>query len=292
MSKAQDIIKRFTTVQTLPHVAVRLNKLLSDDNSSMMDFEEIINLDPSLVLRLLRVVNSAHFGMRDKVSNISRAVMIVGMKNLRNLVVGTAMKDIFSAGSEEDVFSRSQLWIHSVAVSICAKMISEKIFGKIGEDVYLCGLLHDIGLIVEDQVVHKKLVQVCETYTPDAGSITDHEKKIIGTDHCMIGNLLAQEWKLPPHVQDGIKNHHKLTNGTSPSSEAGIIQMADFLVSELNYPAIKGMKAQLSPDLADYLQQNNDEFQLLINEFPEEMSRAEGLFDSADEPDEDESEDE
>ncbi len=283
MSKAKDIINRFTTVQTLPHVAIRLNKLLSDDNSSMMDFEEIINMDPSLIIRLLRVVNSAYYGMSDKVSNISRAVMIVGMKNLRNLVIGTAMKDIFSAGSEEDVFSRSQLWLHSVAVSICAKMISERIFGKIGEDVYLCGLLHDIGLIVEDQIVHKLIVQVCETYNPDAGSITDHEKKVIGTDHCQIGYILAQEWKLPPNIQNGIKKHHTLKNEIPPSSEAGIIQMADFLVSELDYPAIKGMKAQLSPDLAGYLHQNNDEFQLLINEFPEEMSRAEGLFDSADE---------
>lgn len=280
MPTTREILRKFENLQTLPHVAIRLNKLLSDDSSSMQDFEEIINMDPSLVLRLLRVVNSAYYGMAQKVDNISRAVMIVGMKNLRNMVVASALKDIFTKDADEDIISRPQLWLHSVAVSICSKMISERIFGRIGEDVFLCGLVHDIGFIIEDQVVHDLILEVCKTYTPDAGPITKYEREVIGTDHCELGYVMAREWKLPQHVLDGIKYHHDVNKEISPSSEPGIIQMADFLVSELNYPAFKNISATLSPDLSDYIDQNSDEFEVLISDLPDEISKAEELFSS------------
>ena len=106
----------------------------------------------------------------------------------------------------------------------------------------------------------------------------DAAEEIIGTDHCDLGYVMAREWKLPTHVQNGIKYHHDINKETSPSSEAGIIQLTDFLVSELNYPAFKNINATLSPDLADYIHQNNDEFKVLIQDLPDEISKAEKLF--------------
>lgn len=278
MPEAQEMLKKFKDMKTLPHVAVRLVKLISDEKSTIEEFEKIIKMDPTLVLRLLRVVNSSYYGLRQKVDSISRAVVFVGMKDLRNMVVTTALQGAFKKGTHDDIFSRSQLWLHCAAVSICCKMISERIFSQVGEDPYLCGILHDIGMIVEDQAARDLFLQSCKAYTPGTKPITEYERDIIGTDHCKLGYLLACEWKLPVEVQDGIRYHHDLQKKISPSSTCGIVQISEYIVSKLNYTEIPGMNAMLSPDLAAHFRDNIDEYKTLTKDFPDEMSKAKELY--------------
>ena len=101
MATARALLRKFNNVTTLPHIEIRLSKLISDENSTMREFEEVIRLDPTLVLRLLRLVNSSYYGLRQKINSISRAVVFVGMKNLRNMVVTEALKGIMKNGSKK-----------------------------------------------------------------------------------------------------------------------------------------------------------------------------------------------
>ncbi|MBW2575326.1 MAG: HDOD domain-containing protein [Deltaproteobacteria bacterium] len=278
MPAAQALLDKFNTIKTLPHVAIRLTKLISDENSTMQDFEKMIKMDPTLVLRLLRVVNSSYYALRQKVDSISRAVVIIGMNNLRNMIVTETLKDIFKESQEQDAFSRNRLWLHCAAVSICSQMISERIFGQNGENAFLCGILHDIGMIVEDQTAHDLFNHACKAYAQDSGTIIDHEKEIIGTDHCEVGYLLAKDWKLPLEVQEGIKQHHKALKEVSPSSITGIIQISEYIVSKLNYTAIPGMNTMLSSPLATHIRENVGEYKALVKDLPDEMSKASDLY--------------
>ena len=190
MTSATALLKRFKNTKTLPHVAIRLTHLMADENSSAQAFEGIIKMDPTLVLRLLRMVNSPYYGVQQKIESIARAVVFIGMKNLRNIVVTEALRDIFKEGAAQEIFSRRQLWLHCAAMGVCCQMIAERIFGDNGENAFLCGILHDIGLIVQDQVVHDQLIQVCEVYEPGVKSITEYEEEIIGVDHSTIGQFI------------------------------------------------------------------------------------------------------
>ncbi len=277
MPTAQALLKKFGDMKTLPHVAIRLTKLLSNENTTMQEFERLIKMDPTLVLRLLRVVNSPYYGVREKIDSISRAVVFVGMKSLRNMIVTTALKEVFQKSPHEDIFSRVHLWLHCATVSICSQMISERIFRQAGDDAYLCGILHDIGMIVEDRVAQDLFLETCKAYTPDTKPFTEYEREVIGADHCEIGYLLGCEWKLSVEVREGIKNHQN-EEGISPSSIAGIIQIADYFVTKLNYTAIPGMKAMLSPDLATHVRDNIEEYKALVKDLPEEMSKAKELY--------------
>lgn len=283
MSTAQALLKKFGEMKTVPHVAIRLTKLLSDESSTMQEFERLIKMDPTLVLRLLRVVNSPYYGVREKIDSIARAVVFVGMKSLRNMIVTTALKEVFQKSPHEDIFSRAHLWLHCATVSICSQMISERIFRQAGDDAYLCGILHDIGMIVEDQVAQDLFLETCKTYAPDTKPFTEYEREVIGADHCEIGYLLACEWKLPVEVREGIKNHHNTQDEISPSSIAGIVQIADYFVSKLNYTAIPGMKGMLSPDLATHVRDNIEEYKALVKDLPEEMSKAKELYEPQEE---------
>jgi putative nucleotidyltransferase with HDIG domain len=278
MPTAKVLLNKFTTAKTLPHIAIKLTKLISDENSTMKDFEKIIKMDPTLVLRILRGANSPYYGLRQKVNSISRAVVIIGINNLRNMIVTEGLRDIFKGDNSKNAFSRNRLWLHCVAVSICSQMIMERIFGLNGEDAFLCGILHDIGMIVEDQTAPDLFYRVCNTYDENSKPITDYEKEIVGTDHCEIGHLLAKDWQLPVDVQEGIQHHHKTMDHVSPSSLTGVIQLAEYIASQLDYTAIPGMKAKLSLPLAEHIRNNVKEYKALVRDLPNEMSKAKDLY--------------
>ncbi|MCK5340163.1 MAG: HDOD domain-containing protein, partial [Desulfobulbaceae bacterium] len=153
MQPAQKLLNKFSDQKTLPHVAIKVNQLIKNVNSTMKDFEEIIQLDPILVTRLLRLVNSPFYGLSERVESISKAVVYVGMQNLRNLVAVEALKDLFIDKTDAaEGFSRKNLWLHSATVAILAQMIALRIFGIKSDEYFLAGIVHDIGIIVEDQV--------------------------------------------------------------------------------------------------------------------------------------------
>jgi putative nucleotidyltransferase with HDIG domain len=283
MPTAKGLLDKFTTAKTLPHIAIKLTKLISDENSTMQDFEKMIKMDPTLVLRILRGANSPYYGLRQKVNSISRAVVVIGINNLRNMIVTEGLKEIFKDKNSKNAFSRSRLWLHCAAVSICSQMIMERIFGLNGEDAFLCGILHDIGMIVEDQAAPDLFSRVCNTYDENSRPITDYEKEIVGTDHCEIGHLLAKDWQLPIEIQEGIQRHHKMLDHVSPSSLTGVIQLAEFIVSQLDYTAIPGMKAKLSLPLATHIRDNVKEYKALVRDLPNEMSKAKDLYTSHEE---------
>jgi HD-like signal output (HDOD) protein len=277
MSSAQKLIKKYTAIKTLPHVVTRLSRLIHNDNATMKDFEDVIKMDPTLVVRLLRLVNSPCYGLRQHVDSISRAVAYIGMKNLQNMAVTDALKSLFKRESTSTIFSRKKLWLHCAAVSICSKMLAERIFAINGDNAYLCGILHDFGLIVEEQVAESAFLQACAACGP-AESLPEYERQFLDTDHCEIGYLLTVDWDMPVAIQEAIRDHHTLSDERDPASLAGILQIAEYITGQFDYAAIPGSRPQLAPALISHLQENADEYKVLIDDFPEEINKAMEIY--------------
>ncbi len=277
MSQAKKFVRKFKDIKTLPHVVTNLSRLIADEDSTMKDFEEVIKMDPILVVRLLRLVNSPFYGLSQRVDSIGRAVAYLGMKNLHNLAVTDALKNIFQEQGQSQAFARKQLWLHCAAVSICAKMIAERIFGSNGDDAYLCGILHDFGLIVESQIDPKNFIAVCEA-CGDGRSIIIHEQEHMGTDHCEIGHLLTLDWEMPGSIQEAIRNHHLEEGSYEPDSLTGIIQIAEYITGQLGYTALTDVVPELPEHLVSHMQVNMDEYKVLIEDLPEEMRNAQDLY--------------
>jgi putative nucleotidyltransferase with HDIG domain len=278
MPTAAQLLQEFTDTKTLPHVALRLSKLLSQEGSRIQEFDALIKMDPVLVTRLLRMVNSPYYGLSEKITSISRAIVFIGMKNLRNLVVLDGLKDLIPEDTQNGVFSRKQLWLHCVAVSVCSQMIAERIFGQRGEDAFLCGILHDVGMIVEDQTAPDLFMKTCTAVGETAKGLPQVEKEMIGTDHCEIGALLAKEWKMPEEIKEGIRRHHGVDESVAPSTMTGILQLAEFMAGKLGHPALKGIQGKVSASLAEHVRENLPEYQLLAKEIPSRMAMARSLY--------------
>lgn len=278
MSVAGDLIEQFSDVHPLPHVVTTVTRLIADNESTMKDFEDVIKMDPILVSRLLRLVNSPYYGVTQTINSISRAVAFLGMKNLHNLVVTDALKNIFNAPqADETTFSKIQLWLHSAAVSISAKMVAERIFGINGDDAFLCGILHDFGLLVEDQICHDKLGNIFPNCR-DTAQLLVMERESMGTDHCEIGYQLTLDWKMPSIIQTAIRDHHLVSEEIEPQSITGIIQISEFLSSKLGHQTLQNVATVVSPPILNHIEENIDEYTVLIEDIPEEMNKAEAIY--------------
>ena len=279
MATAEQLVRKFSDTKTLPHVALKVSQLVNDDNSTMKDFEETIQLDPILVTRLLRLVNSPFFGLAKKVEAIDKAVVFVGMKNLRNLVAVEAIRDLFTDDDPRQGFSRSNLWLHSATIATLADMIGKRIFGDSREDLFLAGIVHDIGMIVEDQVAGDLLRKACQLYQPGSKPLVDCEREIIGADHCSVGGLMAKEWHMPDDILQAIRFHHDQKKPLKVGSVASIIQLAEYIAGKMKFSAIYGKADPLPPNLVKHVKGMMANYKLIVRDLPGEMAKAKDLYD-------------
>lgn len=279
MSAADQLIEKFKKIRTLPHIVTRLVELVNDEDSTLQDFEEVIRLDPALVARLLTLVNSSYFGLTRKVDSISRAVALLGMKNLHNIAVTDAIQGMLRSNTGSTEFSPQQLWLHSAASGICCKMIAERIFTINGDDAYLCGILHDIGLIVEMEGDPELFLRLIDQLTPEGLSITEVEQQLFNTDHGEIGYILSKEWRIPDTIAEAIRDHHQKNGQIDPKSPTGILQMSEYIIQQLNFPAIKqGLPLSLPSPLAAHIQANVEEYKVLAEDLPEEIEKTQKMY--------------
>lgn len=277
MSTAKEFLDKFSDIHPLPSVVMTVNKLINDSESTMKDFEDVIKMDQVLVTRLLRLVNSPFYGLTQTVDSISRAVAFLGMKNLHNLVVIDALQTIFVAPQQTTGFSKKKLWHHSAAVSICSKMVAERIFGVNGDDALLCGILHDFGLLIEEQIQPDKFEKICASCRSTA-SLAVLEQETFNTDHCELGYLMTLEWNMSEGVQEAIRDHHQISDEMKPDTLAGIIQISEYITGQISQTTLPDIKVDISPPLLEHLQQNMDEYKVLIEDLPEEMEKANAIY--------------
>jgi HD-like signal output (HDOD) protein len=277
MTTARTLLDQFADVQPLPHVISTVTALINDPESTMKDFEEVIMMDPALVKRLLTLVNSPYYGLAQTVDSISRAVAFLGMKNLNNLIIADALKKMFADDGGGTGFDRKKLWIHSAAVSICSKMVAERIFGVNGDDAFLCGILHDFGLLVEQQLEPQSFA-VLRSEAPNTDILLADERASFGTDHAEIGYEMTLDWKMSSNVQMAIRDHHLLSDDIEPESLTGIIQLSEYIASQLDHPMLEDVETVISDPLMAHLEENIDEYNVLLEDLPEEMNRAQAIY--------------
>ncbi len=278
MSEAKNIIQGFSEFKSIPHISLKLTRLLSGNTCTIKELEEIISYDPTLVMRLLRIVNSAFYGLTNKVESISDAVIFLGLETLRNVVVTDALKNIFVNSQDNSYFSPESLFLHSSVVAICSQMISERIHGKKGDIAFLTGIIHDTGMILEYQTKEEEFLQACKTYQEDQQDFQKLEKKLLGTDHAETGYFLAKEWQLPEGVLEPIKNHHSFSDNLLPDSATGVLVLAEYMTARMSYTEMDNMEVELPPSLTQHVGDNIHEYKELAQALPEAVIQAKELY--------------
>ena len=197
-----------SSISSIGSVVARIIAVINDPEATAKELVEIILTDPPLAANILRLVNSAYCAPRNKIADIQQAVIFIGFEALKELALNQKVCEIFKRGLKVNGYSRERLWKHSVAVALFGKMIYRREFAQRGENAYALGLLHDLGIIIEDQFQNEHLVRALQTAHVKGLPLPEAEREAVGYDHARIGMALSENWKLPGEIALGIGFHH------------------------------------------------------------------------------------
>src|SRR5574337_81806 len=139
----------------MPQLVMEIIRIVNDPRSSAIELQVAVERDPSLAARLLRTANSAAYGLRRQVGTVRDAIAYLGYNEVKNLAVTASLADIFKADAAVGCYSRKGLWRHLVSVAVASRFVASRCGVRRYEEAYMAGLLHDFGLILMDQFVHK-----------------------------------------------------------------------------------------------------------------------------------------
>jgi len=209
LEKVKDKILQIRDLPTLPTVAMEVARLTRNPDSSINDIVKVIQNDPSITAKILKISNSAFYGMRQKIDTINRALVILGMGEVNNLVTSISIFKTFPIDTEFKTFDRKEFWEHCAITGEVAKAISLKLGKKMMSEVFTAGLLHDIGKIILDEYFHDEFARSFQLSKEKNIPMIDAEKEILGVNHAQIGGWIAEKWRLPSNLIDPIIYHHK-----------------------------------------------------------------------------------
>lgn len=227
----EKLIREELTMGTLPMIFHKLVDVVNDPTSSALDAAEVIEKDPELAVRLLKIVNSSFYGMRAKVESVSRAVAIIGGNQLLSLAVGLSVVTTFK-GIPTEMVDMEAFWRHSVACGIAARLLAGHHNAPNTERFFVGGLLHDIGRLALYAELPDTARKVMERSRAAGRLLVDEEVHDFGFSHCRLGGLLLETWKLPLSLENTVAYHHDPLRAQH-KLEASILQVADMLVNAL-----------------------------------------------------------
>ncbi|MBL7180121.1 MAG: HDOD domain-containing protein [Desulfobacterales bacterium] len=259
-------LDRIDSLPTLPAIAIEVNRMLLDFETSVNQLSGCIEKDPAMVSKMLKLVNSAFFGLKGRISTISHAVIILGFNTIRNAVVSISIIDVFCTNKFFDGFDIKQFWKHSVAVAVTSKYLADKTRIHPADDCFFGGLLHDMGKIVLVQYFNDLFQKVWLAIKDGGQSFYEAEKSQIPVDHAQIGGYLAQKWQLPAGLVDAIRCHHVVRPDATDQNLLMIIHAADIIVN--TYGADSKGNLELSNIHPDVLKVMGSQFDTISEWYP------------------------
>jgi putative nucleotidyltransferase with HDIG domain len=232
--KPQRIIARIDDLPTLPRTVLRITELVNDPKSSASDLASVITDDQVLTARLLKLVNSSFYGFPQRISTVTGAIVLLGFDAIRNLLLTTSVFDLFSSRNRKRMQAQEQYWDHSLGCAVGAKVIGSFLRHDKVEELFVAGLLHDIGKIVEMLFLPDEFGKVAAAVKRENTLMITAEDKVLGYNHAEVGMLLAEKWNLPAKLVQVIACHHQPSVAGNFFMEAAIVHLADIFCRALN----------------------------------------------------------
>jgi len=200
-------IEAIKDLPTLPIVVLRLNELLRSPSTDAQDVGELLQQDPVIAARTLRLVNSAFYGFPRKIASITRAIVILGFQKVRDLALTVSVLDIFD-GKSDALFNFEAFWQHALTTAIATETLAKHIGSPEVRDAFMGGLLHDIGRLILARYISNDFAQAMQYMRKEGCTLTEAEQATLNFDHCAVGEWLTERWRFPPKLIKAIRLHH------------------------------------------------------------------------------------
>ena len=224
-----ELIEQTIGIPTTPTVLTEITSVLESPHGSARDAASVIEKDPASAARVLRLVNSSFYGLKNPVSDINLGCSILGLQVIKNLVVQATVLQTFDQGADEG-FNANWLWDHSFKTAVACRLLAQATTlarGLDKEDAYTCGLLHDVGKLILLQSHADRFFSAVRMAKTASMPLALAETRVFGFHHAHVGGLLAERWNLADGVQQAVRHHHDELEDASRSPNGLIVKVAN-----------------------------------------------------------------
>lgn len=243
----QKVIDAIKDVPPLPDVVVEVMRITRNPNTTAKQLTQVISKDQGLTGNVLRLCNSAYYGIPRTISSLNQAVMYLGFHTVRNLVLTCSIHSFYNPRAKIYGYERGGLWIHVLACARVCDLICEKIRPDLRDTGYTAGLLHDLGQLIIGTQIGDSADTIVDLMANDGLGELLAEKEVVGYTHCELGAAVTDRWNFPTELVHAIRYHHDPTEGQKERLLTDIVHMADTVVLDLGFGVeIEQMKYPLN----------------------------------------------
>ena len=235
-AELEELIDSTVSIPTIPTTLLEMNRIMASPDGSARDAGDVIERDPAIAAKVLRLVNSSFYGLTNQITAIQLACSILGFKVIGNVVVQATVLQTFTDVPGIQNFDADWLWNHSFKAALAARLLAESAPASLGlgpDDAYTCGLVHDVGklLLLEGQPGRfgEALAHSREAGIPLAKA----EGELFGFSHAHVGGLLAQRWQLSEALQEAVRYHHSPGGSAEQWTKGFLVQVANSIAHEV-----------------------------------------------------------
>lgn len=228
-------IEQIDNLPALPAIVTRLIQVVNSPDTSAEDAAKLIEKDPALTTKMLRLANSAFYGIPRSISSVSSAVVILGFNTIRSLVLSASVMKMFPKG-QKPAINHDQFWKHSIVCALAAKIIVRKFINvrmMDPESAFCAGILHDIGKLIFNEFAAEDYRDVVAYAQENSIPILKAEREILGVNHADIGRILADKWALPLDLEYAMVYHHDPMRADSMIDLVTTVHVADILTHQV-----------------------------------------------------------
>lgn len=271
-------IARSENLPVLPQVVSQVLKIVDDPDVAPKDLQRVIERDTALMAKILRVANSAYYG-HTGVNSIGRAITLLGMNAMRQVVMSVAFQQMVSGRTSCKHFSKADFWNHSIAVATGCKILATLRMPERADLMYVIGLIHDIGLLALDRFAPETLEKSIEAAMEAVVPIQEAEQRLYGWDHGDVGGLLADKWNLPPIMKNGIQFHHAPILDGDYYDCTCVIALANTMAHQAGCDhCVQGVPYEINEATAEAVGVPPEQYEAIRNVILSEVAKAQSAF--------------
>lgn len=276
----EEIVQKTTDLPTIPAAAMAVIQESESPASTASSVANHIAQDHALTARVLRLANSAYYGLSRQVDDLQEAVVVLGMRSIRNLAIVASTYPWMSVALRGYGLGPKMMWTHSFAVGVGAQLLARQ-SGKADDDVaFTAGLLHNLGKLAMNIWLEKRLSAMLQFAMRENLTFDQVERKLFGYDHAEVGAYLAERWNLPPRLVAAMRYHHQPDHCTPTDPIVDCVHVADYLTMSLGFGlGADGLRYEFCQSALDRLAIPPHQTERLLDIFTDHYAEYERLFD-------------
>jgi HD-like signal output (HDOD) protein len=221
------ILRKMEDLPPMPQIVIKAHEFMRDPNAGINDLVKLFEKDQSIVANVLRLGNSAYYGVSGKIATVKHAAVLLGLKTLSEIITMAGISNLMGRELSGYGFDSGDLWRHSLAVGFGAQFLADRVKPSLSNDAFVAGLIHDAGKIVLDDYVLERKDEIQTFMAVGDQTYLDAEKNLLGLDHAEIAGNICKKWIIPDTITQGIRWHHHPARSDG-SQLSLILHVADY----------------------------------------------------------------